>query len=118
MHASAFSRAPAGGSWYLGGGTRVPHHAGQAQFRVSQNVSSRDLSGSIGRPAFVGPFRRQERGRLEWLSWRSKTVGPQRLAGSGSATRRLFHDRRQLTSLTSPDRSGKPLGFGNSFHFP
>ena len=95
------------------------HHAVQAQFDVTKNVI---LEGVLKKIDWTNPH--------AWFHfdvknpdgsttvWSVETIGPNGLRRLGISDRRLFVIGESYKIDINPDRSGKSLGFVNSFTFP
>ena len=104
----------------LGLGTATyAHHAVQAQFDVTKNVI---VEGTLKRVDWQNPHSwfhfdvKKEDGST--VVWSFETVGPNGLRRLGISDRRLFKVGDSYKIDMHPDRSGKNLGFVNSFTFP
>jgi hypothetical protein len=95
------------------------HHAVQAQFDVSKNVI---ITGTLLRVDWQNPHAwfhfevKKADGTTE--TWSTETIGPNGLRRLGLSDRRLFKIGETYKVDINPDRSGKTLGFTNSFTFP
>jgi len=95
------------------------HHAVGAQFDVTKNIT---ITGTLTKVDWENPH--------AWFhfdvknpdgtttEWGTETVGPNGLRRLGLSDRRLFKIGDVYKVDVNPDRSGKPLGFTNSFIFP
>ena len=95
------------------------HHAVGAQFDVTKNIT---ITGTLTKVDWENPH--------AWFhfdvknpdgtttEWGTETVGPNGLRRLGLSDRRLFKIGDVYKVDVNPDRSGKPLGFTNSFVFP
>jgi Family of unknown function (DUF6152) len=95
------------------------HHAVQAQFDVTKNVI---VEGVLKKVDWQNPHAwfhfdvKKEDGST--VVWSFETVGPNGLRRLGISDRRLFKIGDSYKIDMHPDRSGKNLGFVNSFTFP
>jgi hypothetical protein len=95
------------------------HHAVQAQFDVTKNVM---ITGKLVKVDWQNPHAwfhfevTKADGSKE--TWSTETVGPNGLRRLGLSDRRLFKIGDTYKVDINPDRSGKTLGFTNSFTFP
>jgi hypothetical protein len=95
------------------------HHAVQAQFDVTKNVV---LDGVLKKVDWTNPhawfhFEVKNSDGSTTL-WSVETVGPNGLRRLGLSDRRLFTIGETYKIDICPDRTGKNLGFVNSFTFP
>jgi hypothetical protein len=104
----------------LAGGTAAhAHHAVQAQFDVTKNVI---LEGVLKKVDWTNPHAwfhfdvKNSDGTV--TVWSVETIGPNGLRRLGISDRRLFKVGDSYKIDINPDRSGKNLGFVNSFTFP
>jgi len=95
------------------------HHAVQAQFDVTKNLI---LSGTLKKVDWTNPhawFHFDVKGQDGTDTvWSVETIGPNGLRRLGISDRRLFQIGTEYKIDIHPDRSGKNLGFVNSFTFP
>ena len=102
-----------------GAATAHAHHAVQAQFDVTKNLI---LSGTLKKVDWTNPhawFHFDVKGQDGTHTIRSvETSGPNGLRRLGISDRRLFQIGTEYKIDIHPDRSGKNLGFVNSFTFP
>jgi len=95
------------------------HHAVQAQFDVTKNVI---LVGVLKKIDWQNPHAwfhfdvKNQDGST--TVWSVETIGPNGLRRLGLSDRRLFVIGESYKIDINPDRSGKTLGFVNSFTFP
>lgn len=104
----------------LAGGTATQaHHAVNAQFDVSKHVV---FKGVLTKVDWQNPHAwfhfdvKKPDGTIE--KWSTETVGPNGLRRLGLSDRRLFQIGETYEVDVNPDRSGKNIGFTNSFKFP
>ncbi len=95
------------------------HHAVQAQFDVTKNVI---LVGVLKKVDWTNPHAwfhfdvKSPDGTV--TVWSVETIGPNGLRRLGISDRRLFKIGETYKIDINPDRSGKNLGFVNSFPLP
>src|SRR5947209_8624907 len=95
------------------------HHAVQAQFDVTKNII---LVGTLKKVDWQNPHAwfhfdvKNQDGSM--TVWSVETIGPNGLRRLGISDRRLFKIGDSYKIDINPDRSGKNLGFVNSFSFP
>jgi hypothetical protein len=95
------------------------HHAVQAQFDVTKNII---LVGTLKKVDWQNPHAwfhfdvKNQDGSM--TVWSVETIGPNGLRRLGISDRRLFKIGDSYKIDINPDRSGKNLGFVNSFTFP
>lgn len=100
-------------------GPAQAHHAVQAQFDVTKNIV---IEGKLVKVDWQNPHAwfhfevAKPDGTVE--EWATETVGPNGLRRLGLSDRRLFQIGDVYKVDINPDRSGKNLGFTNSFTFP
>ena len=103
----------------FGAATTSAHHAVQAQFDVTKNMI---LSGTLKKVDWTNPhawFHFDVKGDDGAMTvWSVETIGPNGLRRLGISDRRLFQIGNEYKIDIHPDRSGKNLGFVNSFTFP
>ena len=103
----------------VGAATTHAHHAVQAQFDVTKNLI---LSGTLKKVDWTNPhawFHFDVKGQDGTDTvWSVETIGPNGLRRLGISDRRLFQIGTEYKIDIHPDRSGKNLGFVNSFTFP
>jgi len=103
----------------LGAATASAHHAVQAQFDVTKNII---LVGTLKKIDWQNPHAwfhfdvKNQDGST--TVWSVETIGPNGLRRLGISDRRLFKIGDTYKIDINPDRSGKTLGFVNSFTFP
>ena len=103
----------------LAGAAANAHHAVQAQFDVTKNVI---LVGVLKKIDWQNPHAwfhfdvKNQDGST--TVWSVETIGPNGLRRLGLSDRRLFVIGESYKIDINPDRSGKTLGFVNSFTFP
>jgi hypothetical protein len=118
MRKSGLSGSVLAVAFALGAPTQA-HHAVQAQFDVTTHVI---LSGTLKRVDWQNPHAwfhfdvKNSDGTV--TVWSLETVGPNGLRRLGLSDRRLFKIGDEYKIDIHPDRSGKSLGFVNSFTFP
>lgn len=95
------------------------HHAVQAQFDVTKNVI---LEGVLKKVDWTNPHAwfhfEVKNADGSMTQWSVETVGPNGLRRLGLSDRRLFMIGETYKIDICPDRTGKNLGFVNSFTFP
>ena len=101
------------------GSPAMAHHAVQSQFDVTKNMI---ITGKLTKIDWQNPHAwfhfdvTLPDGKVE--EWATETVGPNSLRRIGLSDRRLFKIGDVYKVDICPDRSGKHLGFTNSFTFP
>lgn len=119
MKKSFVASAVAVAGLLVGVGLTEAHHAVNAQFDVTKSVT---FEGVLTKVDWQNPHAwfyfdvKNPDGTI--TKWATETIGPNGLRRLGLSDRRLFKIGDTYKVEANPDRSGKNLGFTNSFTFP